>query len=118
MTPVKPVSEMTNHEFMDFVVKHGMQGWIPLLTYIRLFPEETRSKISTRIKRKHWQRGVHFNTPEGSGMWVNVIAIGNWVAATAIPKPAGLPLWSDPDEVKFASETAPETLGRLDQGEV
>lgn len=120
MTEQKSISEMTNQEFMDFVIKQGLQGWIPLRSYLRLFPEETRSAITSRIKRKHWQRGLHYNTPPGSDMWVNVIAIGNWVAATAIPKPAGLPLWkpTDPDEVKFASKDAPDTLGSLDQGEV
>lgn len=79
----KPINEMTNDEFLAFVIEHGLKGWVPLQSYLRLFPEETKVGIETRIKRKHWVRGVHYTTPQGSRMWVNVIAIGKWVADSA-----------------------------------
>lgn len=91
---VASVAEMTNQEFMDYVIKQSLRGWIPLSTYLRLLPEETRSAVSSRIKRKHWQRGVHFNTPKGGDMWVNLHAIADWAAAHAVTKPPGLPLWT------------------------
>lgn len=78
---MKPLHEMANDEFLEYVVKEGLKGWIPLRAYTRFFPEESRSAVETRIKRRHWKRGVHYSTPEGANMWVNVIAIGEWVAA-------------------------------------
>lgn len=79
----KSLSEMTNDEFVAFVIEQGLKGWVPLLAYTRLFPEETKDAIEMRIKRKHWVRGVHYTTPAGSKMWLNVIAIGEWVQASA-----------------------------------
>lgn len=79
----KPVNEMTNDEFFNFVVNQGLKGWVPLETYLRIFPEESKEAIETRIKRRHWLRGVHYTTPKGSRMWVNIIAIGAWVQAQA-----------------------------------
>lgn len=76
----KSVSEMTNEEFLDFALNQGLKGWIPLRTYLRLLPEETKSAIKMRIKRNQWQRGVHHNTPPGSNMWVNLHAIAKWAS--------------------------------------
>lgn len=83
MTPIKPVNEMTNAEFVEFIVSFGMKGWIPLETYIQLFPSETRVTVESRIKRKYWTRGVHYTYPPGARMWVNTIAIGEWAQAQA-----------------------------------
>lgn len=67
----------TNEEFFQSCIT--MQaGWIPLLTYLRMYPEETKTAIQTRIRREVWLRGVHYNTPPHGRMWVNVIAIGKW----------------------------------------
>lgn len=97
---MKTVAEMTNDEFLKYVVEEGLRGWIPLKTYLRLFPEESKPAIETRMKRKHWQRGVHYSTPEGGKIWVNLLAIRAWVEG-------------DKDEVSLASRDAPETLGQL-----
>lgn len=78
---MKPIAEMTNDEFFSYVVDHQLEGWIPLKTYQRLFPEETKIAIDARIKRKHWQRSVHFIVPEGANTWVNLTAIREWVKA-------------------------------------
>lgn len=76
----KSVDEMTNEEFFRFVVDECLEGWIPLKAYLRVMPEETKIAIETRIKRKHWVRGVHYHTPPGSFMWVNLRAIRRWAS--------------------------------------
>lgn len=99
MTAVKPVSQMTNEEFLRYVVEDCLDGWVPLKTYLRLFPEETKVAVESRIKRRYWQRYVHYNTPEGSNTWVNLKAIRQWV------------LGQQPTEVKASVEGASEPLG-------
>lgn len=79
---MKPLSEMSNDEFFNYVVEQNLKGWIPLGTYLRLFPEETREAIEVRIKRGYWKRGVHCNRPLGSHLWVNLTAIGEWAAGS------------------------------------
>lgn len=76
----KTMQEMTNEEFFAFFSMELMKGWMPLDTYMRLYPEEKRNAIQIRIKRKVWTRGVHYAVPEGSRTWVNAIAIRQWVA--------------------------------------
>lgn len=77
----KSVEKMTNDEFMEFVVDHMMGGWVPIKTYIKWFPSETKIAIETRLQRGYWQKGVHYVTPKGGTAWVNVKAIREWVTA-------------------------------------
>lgn len=101
----KTIQEMTNDEIMKQVIEDYLQGRIPLKKYLRLFdPEEKKVAIETRIAGGHWEPGIHFNTPKGAHMWVNLHAIREWAAKVApVPEPS--------DEVKFASEHARDTLG-------
>jgi len=78
MTDNKSYDQMTNDEFLEFVVKR-LDGWIPLDTYIRLFPSETRLGIETRLRRGVWQRGTHYTVPRQGRAWVNLTAIRDWV---------------------------------------
>lgn len=96
----KPISEMTNDEFYEFVINQQMQGWIPLKMYLRLFPVETKVAITQRLRRNHWQRGTHYNVPPGGEAWVNLTAIREWVT-------------SKEEKVLLASESLPETVVSL-----
>lgn len=75
----KPIQDMTNEEFFKFVIEDTMQGWIPMKTYLKLFPGETRAGIEARIARKVWKRGVHYNVPDKGRTWVCLTAIRQWV---------------------------------------
>jgi hypothetical protein len=70
---------MKNDEFQEFVISKMLQGWIPLKTYLTMFPSETASKVDTRLSRGIWKRGVHHTVPRGAQAWVNLNAIREWV---------------------------------------
>lgn len=76
---MKAIDQMTNDEFFKFVVDYQLKGWIPLKMYLRLFPVETRVAIEQRLRKGHWQRGVHYSVPQGGDAWVNLTAIQQWV---------------------------------------
>lgn len=75
----KAPSEMSDEEYSAWVMEQLMGGWVPLAQYMRLYPEETKAKIDTRIARKVWIRGVHYEVPPQSRAWVNLIAIRVWI---------------------------------------
>ena len=77
---MKSPAEMTDDEFREFVVNQMLQGWIPVKMYLKMFPTETLSGIDTRVARKHWVQGVHYNSPPGSTAWVNLIKIREWAS--------------------------------------
>lgn len=101
---MKPIGEMTNEEFMAYAMNSCMAGWVPLKTYLRLYSDETLGSIKTRIKRKHWLAQIHYSTPKGGSMWINLLAVKAWITESAI----------EDDGVRFASSEAPDTLGRID----
>lgn len=78
---IKPVSEMSNQEFLDWVMTDRMGGWIPLKLYLRIYPTESANNIEQRLRRGIWQRGVHYRIPDRSGAWVNLNAIRAWIEA-------------------------------------
>lgn len=75
----KNPSQMSDEEYSSWIVERMMGGWVPLAHYLRCYPEETQAKIDTRIARKVWKRGVHFQVPPQSRAWVNLIAIREWI---------------------------------------
>jgi hypothetical protein len=76
----KDPTKMTNDEFANFVYLQMMDGWIPTEMYLRMFPTETAAGIASRVKRKRWIRGVHYNRVAGTMSWVNLKAIRCWAA--------------------------------------
>lgn len=87
MSDITPANAIDLHklspdEFDNFVHRSLMQGWIPLARYQELYPTETRDKITSRLQKGSWQRGIHYAVPKGSGAWVNVINIREWVTSS------------------------------------
>lgn len=76
---LKPISEMSNDEFNDFVMNSMMAGWIPLKMYLKIYPTETKLAIETRLNRKVWKHGVHYKVPSRGHPWVNLHAIRAWI---------------------------------------
>ena len=100
MTDQMPsLDKMTNDEFHTFVLEQMMQGWMPLKTYMRYFPSETKLAIEARLARGVWERGVHYTTPPRGAPWVNIIAIRKWVTG---------------DETKLASESLASSVVSLE----
>lgn len=71
--------DLTNDEFHTFVMNEMMEGWIPLRTYLKYYPTETKIGIETRLKRGVWQRGIHYKIPSRGSPWVNLKAIVQWI---------------------------------------
>lgn len=75
----KAPSQMSDAEYSAWVAERMMGGWIPLRDYQRIYPAETQAKIDTRLARKVWKRGVHYEVPPQSRAWVNLLAIRAWI---------------------------------------
>ncbi len=76
---LKPLDEMTDSEFLEWVVADRMAGWIPLRMFLRMYPTESVKSVEQRLRRGIWQRGVHYHVPDRSGAWVNLNAIRAWI---------------------------------------
>lgn len=51
--------------------------WIPKRRYIQLYGE-SEEVIKKRIAAGYWQKGVHFDFPDGSRMWISLRAVNAW----------------------------------------
>lgn len=71
---------LSEDEFIAKCLADMMQGWIPLKTYLRMFPDEDKRAIEGRVARGHWKRRVHYFAPKGGTAWVNLPAIREWAA--------------------------------------
>ncbi len=57
--------------------------WIPKKAYMDLYGE-TADVINKRCRPGGgWKRGVHFNKPEGGGIWISIKAVNAWAATQA-----------------------------------
>lgn len=71
---------LSEDEFIVKCLSDMMQGWIPLKTYLRMYPDENKATIETRVYRGTWKRRVHYFAPKGGTAWVNLPAIHAWVS--------------------------------------
>lgn len=55
-----------------------VRGWITLKRYCEV-SGDSRQAVHLRVRAGKWQRGVHFTVPDGSGAWVNIPAVINWL---------------------------------------
>jgi hypothetical protein len=82
------MSELTNLSENEFIAKclsDMMHGWIPLKTYLRMYPDETKRSVEGRVAKKIWQWRVHYFCPKGSQAWVNLPAIHLWASGLDSP---------------------------------
>lgn len=66
----------------DFIVKcltDMMGGWVPLATYLKMFPDESQNAIHKRVQQGKWLRQVHYSAPKGGAGWVNLPAVRLWL---------------------------------------
>ena len=54
-----------------------LTDWIPKKRYIQLYGE-SEEVIKKRIANGHWRKGVHYDLPEGSRMWISLRAVNEW----------------------------------------
>lgn len=86
----KPIAEMSAEEYARWMAEQMMGGWVPIDRYMRMFPNEKRKNIETRLQRGIWKRGVHYSVPQrGSRAWVNLIAIRKWIEDDARQQDGG-----------------------------
>ena len=62
-------------EIPDDVAK--LVDWIPKRRYIQLVGESDEV-IKKRIAAGYWQKGVHYDLPGGSRMWISLRAVNEW----------------------------------------
>lgn len=68
-------------QFLRLIFREGW--WIPVDAYVRDY-SDTKSAINTRRSRGIWEDGVHSKYVEGSGLWINVLAVNSWVAKSKL----------------------------------
>lgn len=52
--------------------------WIPKRKYLEL-TGETDDAVKKRMREDGaWQRGVHWNKPDGGGVWISLRAVNRW----------------------------------------
>lgn len=71
---------LSEDEFIAKCLSDMMQGWIPLKTYLRMFPDEDKRAVEGRVSRNVWKRRVHYFAPKGGTAWVNLPAIRDWAS--------------------------------------
>ncbi len=57
--------------------------WIPVDRYCELYGE-TKEAVMTRRSKGIWRDGVESKFLKGAGLWVNLIAVNEWAAKSAL----------------------------------
>lgn len=76
---IKAEEQMSEEDFIVHCLSDMMNGWVPLVLYLRMFPDESANKVHKRVQQGGWKRQVHYAAPDGGGAWVNLPAIRLWL---------------------------------------
>lgn len=63
------------------VLEHG--EWVPVKRYCDL-KGETEAAVLSRRSKGIWRDGVESKFLKGAGLWVNLIAVNEWAAKSAL----------------------------------
>lgn len=69
-------------ELLDVAMRDGW--WVPLEAYLAAYPGESKEAIYTRRSKAIWMDGVHSKFVKGGGLWINLIAVNQWVAKSEL----------------------------------
>ncbi len=79
ITTIRQNEKMTEEDFVEHCLTNMMGGWVPVATYLRMFPDETMNAIHKRVQQGGWTRQVHYAAPKGSTSWINLPAVRLWL---------------------------------------
>lgn len=54
-------------------------GWVPYQEYARMFPDETRERLRSRIRLGTWKAGVHYTRGSERDLWIHLRNVKAWL---------------------------------------
>lgn len=58
--------------------------WFPLEVYLHEYRGETKEAVYARRSKSIWLDGVHCKFVKGAGLWINLLAVNEWVAKSEL----------------------------------